>query len=159
MGLGFVPFCPSTGRPHPVIGMWKSGKPDPFQDLLPQTCYYCQAGPKPAQTWGVKWGHMVPPLVYLHTLPLIYTDTLHKCVILMSLGMILAPELRGWAQTLLSRAHLCGLLSCWSWRTITVIDFRLLVCPVPSTCSSIPSTSILLCDRSRILSAVFQGTG
>lgn len=31
-------FCPLRGRP-PVIGMWNSGKPDPFQDSLLQTCY------------------------------------------------------------------------------------------------------------------------
>lgn len=46
---------------------------------------YCQAGPKYAQTWGVKWGHIAPLPIYLNTFPFIYTDTLHKCVILMGL--------------------------------------------------------------------------
>lgn len=47
---------------------------------------YCQAGPKSDQTWEVKWGHMVPFLAYLNTLPFVYTDTLCKCVIFMILG-------------------------------------------------------------------------
>lgn len=38
MGFGFAVSCPLWGRP-PVTGMWKSGKPDPFQDSLLQTCY------------------------------------------------------------------------------------------------------------------------
>lgn len=39
-----------------------------------------------------------------------------------------------------------------------VTDFSPLVCTVPSTLSSIPSTAVVSADRSRILSAVFLGT-
>lgn len=47
---------------------------------------YCQAGSKSVQTWGVKWGHIVPLPVYLNIFPFIYTDTLRECVIMKGLG-------------------------------------------------------------------------